>query len=151
MPALAVQVPGHELVRQRRPAAQIAGPRVERDDTGDVEVGGAGQQNGGSAQAKADEERGTTGHSGEVDLGAADRALGGGCDGHAGTVVVTHARTDPAAVRRGLRAVRGAGPLPGALRGSPVLTRILDALTDYWHRCFAPYWPWTTPARPPAA
>ena len=22
-----------------------------------------------------------------------------------------------------------------------MLARVLDALTDYWHRCFAPYWP----------
>jgi len=52
------------------------------------------------------------------------------------------ARTDTAVVRRDLRAVHGAA-LPPPLRGSAprVLTRILDALTGYWQRCMAPYWP----------
>jgi DNA-binding transcriptional ArsR family regulator len=53
------------------------------------------------------------------------------------------AGTDPATVRRDLRAVHGAGPLPGPLRGSAsrVLARILRALTGYWQRCFEPHWP----------
>ncbi|MEU7871857.1 helix-turn-helix domain-containing protein [Dactylosporangium sp. NPDC049140] len=53
------------------------------------------------------------------------------------------AGTDPAAVRRDLRAVHGTTPLPPPLRGSGprVLARIVAALRDYWQRCFAPHWP----------
>jgi DNA-binding transcriptional ArsR family regulator len=53
------------------------------------------------------------------------------------------ARTEPATVRGDLRAVHGAGPLPRPLRGSAprVLTRVVDALTGYWQRCFEPHWP----------
>jgi biotin operon repressor len=53
------------------------------------------------------------------------------------------AGTDPDVVRRDLLAVHGAAPLPRALRGPAprVLTRILEALTDYWQQCFALYWP----------
>ncbi|WP_432824701.1 HTH domain-containing protein [Dactylosporangium sp. CA-092794] len=53
------------------------------------------------------------------------------------------ARTDPAAVRRDLRAVHGTGPLPAPLRGAAprVLARIVDALAEYWRRCFEPHWP----------
>jgi biotin operon repressor len=53
------------------------------------------------------------------------------------------ARTDPAVVQRDLRAVHQSAPLPPPLRGpaSQVLTRVLDALSDYWQHCFAPYWP----------
>ncbi|WP_260428361.1 ArsR/SmtB family transcription factor [Micromonospora globispora] len=52
------------------------------------------------------------------------------------------ADTDPAVVRRDLQAVHGA-PLPDPLRGPAprVLTRIIDALTEYWRRCFEPHWP----------
>ncbi|MEV0718512.1 winged helix-turn-helix domain-containing protein [Asanoa sp. NPDC050611] len=51
------------------------------------------------------------------------------------------ADTDPAVVRRDLRAVHG-GPLPAPLRGPAprVLTRIIDALTAYWRLCFEPHW-----------
>jgi DNA-binding transcriptional ArsR family regulator len=53
------------------------------------------------------------------------------------------AGTDPAIVRRDLRAVHGAELLPDPLRGSAprVLARIVDALAEYWRRCFEPYWP----------
>jgi biotin operon repressor len=54
------------------------------------------------------------------------------------------AQTDPALVRRDLRAVHGAAlPLPDPLRGSAprVLARIIDVLAEYWRRCFEPYWP----------
>ncbi|GAA4469044.1 ArsR/SmtB family transcription factor [Phytohabitans houttuyneae] len=53
------------------------------------------------------------------------------------------AGTDPATVRRDLRAVHGEGPLPKPLRGSAprVLARVLDALGEYWRRCFEPHWP----------
>ncbi|SDY79582.1 Helix-turn-helix domain-containing protein [Asanoa ishikariensis] len=51
------------------------------------------------------------------------------------------ADTDPAVVRRDLQAVHGA-PLPEPLRGPAprVLARIIDALTEYWRRCFEPHW-----------
>lgn len=48
-------------------------------------------------------------------------------------------RSDRAEVRRDLRSVHG-GALPPPLRG-PALPRIVEALTAYWHRCFAPHWP----------
>jgi DNA-binding transcriptional ArsR family regulator len=53
------------------------------------------------------------------------------------------AGTDPAIVRRDLRAVHGAALLPDPLRGPAprVLARIVDALSEYWRRCFEPYWP----------
>jgi biotin operon repressor len=52
------------------------------------------------------------------------------------------ARTDPAVVRRDLHTVHGAGPLPHPLHGSTrrVLARIIDALAEYWRRCFEPHW-----------
>lgn len=51
------------------------------------------------------------------------------------------ARTDPATLRRDLRAVHQ--ELPEPLRGPSrrVLTRITDALTEYWRICFEPHWP----------
>ncbi len=51
------------------------------------------------------------------------------------------ARTDDAVVDRDIRAVHRIKPR--ALYGPPgrVRTRIIDALTAYWERCFVPYWP----------
>lgn len=51
------------------------------------------------------------------------------------------AETDPATVRHGLRAVHE--DLPEPLRGPArqVLTRIGEALSDYWRICFEPHWP----------
>lgn len=54
------------------------------------------------------------------------------------------AQTDPALVRRDLRAVHGSAQLlPDPLRGSAsrVLVRIIHVLAEYWRRCFQPYWP----------
>jgi DNA-binding transcriptional ArsR family regulator len=53
------------------------------------------------------------------------------------------AGVDPSIVRRDLRAIHGSAGLPAVLRGSAerVRSRVIDALTDYWQRCFAPYWP----------
>jgi streptomycin 6-kinase len=49
--------PRNELVRQRRISAQLTGPRIERDDTGEREVGGTGVQRGSATHAEADQER----------------------------------------------------------------------------------------------
>jgi DNA-binding transcriptional ArsR family regulator len=51
------------------------------------------------------------------------------------------ARTDAAVVERDLRAVHRSGRLPAPLRGSGALSRMLDALADYWRVCFEPHWP----------
>ena len=52
-------------------------------------------------------------------------------------------RTPPHVLRRDLAAVHPDRPLPAALRGphDAVLTRVVDALTEYWYRCFAGAWP----------
>jgi len=52
-------------------------------------------------------------------------------------------RTPPHVLRRDLAAVHPCRPLPAALRGpdDAVLTRVVDALADYWDRCFAGPWP----------
>ncbi|BCJ39893.1 transcriptional regulator [Actinoplanes ianthinogenes] len=49
-------------------------------------------------------------------------------------------RTGNGVVDRDLRLLHGPGELPAPLRGPDVLDRILDALTGYWERCFAPHW-----------
>ncbi|MBM0232315.1 winged helix-turn-helix transcriptional regulator [Micromonospora sp. STR1_7] len=53
------------------------------------------------------------------------------------------AATDPVTVQRDLRLVHGGAPLPAPLRGrpAPALARIVDALAEYWQRCFEPHWP----------
>ncbi|MFI5913312.1 transcriptional regulator [Dactylosporangium sp. NPDC051541] len=53
------------------------------------------------------------------------------------------AATDPDVVRRDLHLVHPGGPLPAPLRGRPaaVLARIVDALAEYWRRCFESHWP----------